>query len=351
MTKSVQFTGRKMVLTAMILILALFASACGGSQTTDNSAAPAPETNTNTPSEAPTDTAAQEEIPLNIGTLKIAALTNLYAADKLGYFKEEGLKVTFTQMGGGAELLPAVSAGQIDITLSIPSPAIQAREKGFDFKMVMQNEISAKEGEDSQAIFVRADSGINGLQDLKGKQLAVNNIGNQTWLAFVEVLEMNGVDKKDVNFLELPFPNMEDALVNKQIDAVYNVEPFTSKMLTNADLKAISYPATESLPGQPAGAFWASEKWLASNGQTAEKFVNAMKKATAYLAEHPEETNTLIAEYTGLPPAMIENMKPIIWTSEVEQDTLQGLLDLMKKHGLLEKEMKVEEILHPTALQ
>ena len=327
-------------LLLVFVLLLVFTTACSNSKAPDSNAT---GTSANKAS-------GETEVPLNIGTLKIGALTNLYAAEKLGYFKEQGLKVTFTQMGGGAELLPAVSAGKIDITLSTPSPAIQANEKGFDFKMVMQNEVAAEQDKDSQALFVRKDSGIADIKELKGKRIAVNNIGSQMWLSVVEILDKNGINKKDVDFIELPFSNMEDSLLNKQVDAVFNVEPFTAKMNTAGKFKVISYAAMESLPKQPLGAFWASEKWYKDNEETAEKFVTAMNKTNDYLAQHPDETKQLIAEYTDIDIALINKTMPILWDSKVDEKTVQTLLDLMKKHELLKDEMDEESVLFPSAL-
>jgi NitT/TauT family transport system substrate-binding protein len=288
---------------------------------------------------------------LRIGTLKIAALTNLYAADKLGYFADQGINVEFTQMGGGAELLPAVSAGKIDIALSIPSSAIQAREGGFNFKMVMQNEVAASEGPDSQAVFVPADSTVREVGDLEGKRIAVNNIGSQMWLSLVEVLAEAGVDEDDVQFLEMPFPNMRDALANDQVDAAFNVEPFTSDMASSGDFRTVSYAATEALPGQPVGAFWSTSQWYEENEQTAEKFVAAMDEVNAYLASHQDETNELISEYTGIDLPVIEKMTPINWDSEVDKSTVQALLDLMRERGLLTEDVDADSVLFPLATQ
>jgi len=285
----------------------------------------------------------------NIGTLKIAALSNLYAAEELGYFDDHGLDVEFTQMGGGAELLPAVSAGQIDIALSIPSAAVQARDNGFDFRMVMQNEVAADEGADSQAVFAKADSGIGSVADLAGKRVAVNNIGSQMWLSLVKVLEGAGVDPEDVEFVEAPFPNMSDALANDQVDAVFNVEPFTSAMAASGDFDVVSYAATEALPGQPVGAFWTTGDWYEKNQAAAEGFVAAVKEATDYLAAHEDEKNEFIAEYTGIDESVIEKMTPIRWNSDVDVDTLQGLLDLMQENGLLKKPVSTDDVLLPTA--
>ena len=338
---------RKYLCAAAAALVALAVAGCDNSAPEEKASA-APQISQTQQQAQPQD---EQAIALNIGTLKIAALSNLYAADRLGYFQQEGVKATFTQMGGGAELLPAVSAGKIDITLSIPSNAIQARDKGFDFRMVMQNEVAAAQGSDSQAVFVNGDSGIANVKDLKGKRIAVNFIGNQMWLSLVEVLKQNGIGKDEVSFIELPFPNMQDALVNKQVDAVFNVEPFTSRMKANPALKVISYAAVEALPGQPVGTFWASGKWLESHPQAAGKFVRAMNKANEYLAQHPDEARKMVSEYTGLKPEAVEQMGPILWSSKVDPATLQRLLDLMKEHGLIASDMKVEDVVFPTAMQ
>jgi NitT/TauT family transport system substrate-binding protein len=313
------------------LALAMMAAGCGKQEPTATAAGSGP-------------------IALNIGTMKIAALSNLYAAEKLGYFKEQGLAVTFTEMGGGAELLPAVSAGKIDITLSIPAAAIQADDKGFDFAMVLQNEVAASKGQDSQAVFVNANSGIDKLADLKGKTTAINNLKNQMWLSFIAAVKKDGVQQQDVNFIELPLSNMQDALINKQVDAVFNVEPFTSRMLADKRLKVISYPATEALPAQPIGAFWASRKWLQTHDDAARKFVAAMHKSTDYLQQHPEEAQQMIADYTGIKLEAIKQMRPVIWSSKVDKDTVQSLIGMMKDNGLIASDIKVDTVVYPTAL-
>src|SRR5690606_37673674 len=155
----------------------------------------------------------------------------------------------------------------------------------------------------------------------------------------------------DVSFIELPFPNMQDALVNKQVDAVFNVEPFTSRMKASAQLKVVSYAAVEALPGQPVGSFWASAKWLENNTDAAQRYVRALHKANEYLAQHPDETRKVIAEFTGLKPEAVAQMGPILWNSKVDMATWQRLLDLMKEYGLIDADMKANEVVYSTAIQ
>jgi NitT/TauT family transport system substrate-binding protein len=329
---------RRAGLAAGSIALALALAACGKQ---DEAAKP----------EATAAAGASQLTPLHVGTTKIAALANLYAARKLGYFQKQGLDVEFTEMSGGAELLPAVTAGKIDITLSIPSSPIQATEKGFDFAMVMQNEVAATSGQDSQAIFVNTDSGITKLSELKGKTAAINTIKSQMWLSFIEAAKKDGVGADDVNFVELPMPTMQDSLANKQVDAVLDVEPYTSRMLADKKFRLISYPATESLPGQTIGAFWASRKWLDGHADTARKFVTAMHEATEYMKTHPDETHQLIAEYTGLKLETIQAMHPVLWDNKVDMQTLQALIDMMKRNGVIQGDIKAESVVYATALE
>lgn len=330
-------------LAALGACLVLAIAGCGKASPT------APQADGSTPATA--DAGGAQEMPVNIGTIKIAALSNLFAAEKLGYFKEQGLKVNFTHMDGGSQLLTSISAGQIDIALATPSPPIQAIDKGFDFRMIMQNEIAARQGQDTQALFVNADSSVKSVKDLAGKTIGTSTIKNQMWLMLSEVLKKNGVDNTKVNYIELPYSSMEDSLRNKQLDAVFNVEPFTSKMLANPAFREISYPSTETLPGQPLGAFWASKKWLdATNGKGAQKFVAAMNEANDYLRAHPEETQKIIAEYTGIKLQTIQAMHPVLWDSKVDKATWQSLLNLMHDYGLTKKAIPVDDIIYPTAI-
>jgi NitT/TauT family transport system substrate-binding protein len=290
------------------------------------------------------------EMTLNIGTIKIAALTNLYAAEKLGYFKREGVKVNFTHMDDGSALLTAISAGKIDIALATPAPPIMAIDKGFDFRAIMQNEVAASGGQDSQALSVLANSGINNLEQLKGKTLAASTIKTQLWVMSEEMFKRKGMKRGDVNYIELPFASMEDALRNKQIDGALTVEPYTSKILHNPNYKVIAYPSIEVLPSQPLGAFWASKKWLdETQGKGAEKFIAAMTKANAYLAAHPDETLSLISEYTGVKLEIVKGMHPVLWNAKVDKATWQKLLDLMHEHGLTKTAIQADTILYHTA--
>ena len=56
----------------------------------------------------PLPAAAQPETSkLRISAVPIAGFTPIYAADKLGFFKQEGLEVTIDRAAGGAQTVPS----------------------------------------------------------------------------------------------------------------------------------------------------------------------------------------------------------------------------------------------------
>jgi hypothetical protein len=74
------------------------------------------------------------------------------------------------------------------------------------------------------------------------------------------------------NFVEMPFPNMGDALVNRQVDAAMMVEPFVTLMMKRGtSIKPLSYPLLDIAPGLDIAGFLGSRKLsrsiqLPSNG-------------------------------------------------------------------------------------
>ena len=81
----------------------------------------------------------------------------------------------------------------------------------------------------SNQYFVRADTGINKIEDLKGKVLATNAIGSGIDIAMKAALKKHGlIDKRDYTVLEAPFPTMAAMLTDKKADLVSSVPPSRS---------------------------------------------------------------------------------------------------------------------------
>jgi NitT/TauT family transport system substrate-binding protein len=287
---------------------------------------------------------------IQLGLLKIAGLADAYAADKLGYFAEQGLEVNVTLASSGQDLLAAVQSGKLDIVLAIPGTAMQAREKGFKVQLVLQNETSNAKAPDQAALLVKPDSPITSIKQLVGKKIAYNAIGNQSWASVRYLMLRNGVDPNSVQDLELSIPQMPGALEQGLVDAIAIVEPFMSATVAAKKGRVLSWNFVESVPNQPTGAFWATDEYIAKNPATIKKFVNAMHKSITYLTAHMDERHKMVVEWTGMKPEVVQNTIPNPWNDKVNRKDWERTIDMLVKGGSLKAPMKFEEIVPPSAL-
>jgi len=288
---------------------------------------------------------------LNIGNIKIAAQTDAYAADKLGYFKKHGLKVNTTFATSGQDLLTAVESGSLDMGLSIPGVAITADAKKFDYMGVVQDQIAHEKGPDSGGLIVAANSSIKSLKDLEGRSVAVNATGgNQVYVAVVKTLEDAGVDIKKVSFQEIPFPQMPAVLGQGQVDAVATVDPFTTQLLAGGKGREIAWFYSDALPGMPIGTYFAKGSWVKKNPETATAFRDTMEETIKFLNANPDKARDLIAEFTGLDRGLLNTMPNIQWSTTVSRSTWDNLVKIYVKQGIIKEPIPVDKLLSPGAL-
>src|SRR3712207_4724554 len=169
--------------------------------------------------------AAEGEVrEVTVGALPILPTAALYAGIEEGFFEERGIEVTVETGQGGAALLPAVMAGQIDFATSNPVSLLQAREEGLDVRVISHWTSALSEGEtDINGVVAAADSGIASAADLAGKRVAINTLNGMGDITVREAVKQDGGDPDAVQFVELPFPDMPAALAQGNVDAVWEI--------------------------------------------------------------------------------------------------------------------------------
>ena len=219
---------------------------------------------------------------LRASIFKIGASTNAWIAKTQGFFAKNNLDVEFIEFRNGNEAVTANRGGSVDIIMSIPGTVMIAAERGFDLVLLTQNEVARMEGPDAGSIQVLADSPYQKLSDLAGKKVAVSGLHSQMSVSVQTVFEKAGVDWSKLQVVELPFPSMNDALRNKQIDAVAQLDPFTTQ-LRNSGGRVLSWLYVESVPGQPIGAWYAQKAYVDKNRDVVLRYVKSLQEAIDWL--------------------------------------------------------------------
>lgn len=131
------------------------------------------------------------------------------------------------RMRGSGPALTALAAGEIDIAaVNNQAFALGIVNGNLDIKAIGSVMRSVDSGVDN-AFWVRKDSGINTVKDLKGKRIAVNALGSGVHAAALKMLSDHGLQEgRDYQFVEVRFSAMLSSLQTKRIDVGYMVLPF-----------------------------------------------------------------------------------------------------------------------------
>ena len=135
----------------------------------------------------------------------------------------------------GPSLIEALLAGEIDIAYVGPGPALNAQAKthGQGIRVI------AGAAENGVLIVARDGSGIQSLNDLRGKRLATPQHGNTQDLAARHFLRAVLHQSNDDNVL--PISNAEQAgmMARGQIDASWAPEPWGSFLVAQAGARVV----------------------------------------------------------------------------------------------------------------
>lgn len=101
-------------------------------------------------------------------------------------------------------------------------------------------------------------------------------------------VDKSGGSSSKVKFVEVPFPQMEAALVGGKIDAISVHEPFATAALEKGQTRVLAYPWGDVLPKFLIASWVASEKWIVKNKEMGQAFVRAISRGVDSIHADPE---------------------------------------------------------------
>jgi NitT/TauT family transport system substrate-binding protein len=290
-----------------------------------------------------------EHADLKIGVLPIVDVAAIQQAQAAGYFKAEGLNVTLVPVNSGAEAVPKLISGDLDMTWTNWTSVIAASQtkiaSGVGDLRALNASYQAAPG--SFLILTRPENNIKSPQDLVGKKIAINAPGSITELIAKSALQSNGVDPASVTYPPIAFPDMPNALATHQVDATVVLEPFlTTEEQAGATtvLDAASGPTSEI----PIAGVTTTGNFVKDNPNTVAAFQRAIDKAQAEVADR-SVVEKLLPTYTKITPDVAPLLNIGTWPATIDATRLQRVADLMTQFGLLQGNFDVKPLLAGTA--
>jgi NitT/TauT family transport system substrate-binding protein len=287
--------------------------------------------------------AAHAQTKLKVGILPISESLGAVVADQKGFFKEEGLDVELTKFNSGAAAVPVLQSGRLDIAFSNTVSTLQAIEQGIDLMILAPAAVVRKDPPDTATALVTRKGDFSSIKQLEGKRIAINVVNSTAWLHVVALLERHGIDRSKVRFVEIPFPQMNDMLINNQVDAIGQVDPFRTVLMTDGKADILGWAYNETAPGTDLTQYVALRPWLEKNRDVAIRFARAVRKGAAYINSHEAEARDINVAYTGLNPALKDKVVLSQLGTEVNVDGLKHTMKMMEKYGLLKSPVDVSD--------
>jgi len=287
--------------------------------------------------------------PIAIGVRTANDHSPFYIADKFGYYADEGLEAEVQLVPSNTEIIEAIQRGDMQVGATPVTTAIAAIAGGTKIKIV------AMTGRGSDGLLVRADSGIESIQDLKRKKIATIR-GSILDVPLRQALDQAGLDPdRDVALVYFnKLGDMIQALKTGQVDASSNTEPFMTDSERQGWGKILFY-YTAFWPDHPCCVVFARQELITQRPEVLRKVLRAHVRAVEYANVHRRETAEIIVEYLGaFDPQLVEaSLAPekMRIDYQITAQEVERMASLMHRYGLIDRELSGEELLDLSFLE
>src|SRR5262245_33787929 len=214
--------------------------------------------------------AAQAPVKIRAGWVSTPASLIPLLFLKPGVTRHHGKSYIFEPMYFASSTLQitAISQGELDLAaFGYTSFPLAIANAGLSDLRIVADEIQdGAPGYYSTPYFVRKDSGIDKISDMKGKVAVTNGLGSGVDIVMRAALRRHGLEvQRDYTMIEAPFPTHKEMLREHKGDLVVGVLPFSYDREFNEFAKPLF--TTGSSLGRIALSFWAvRQPFLEGNG-------------------------------------------------------------------------------------
>jgi NitT/TauT family transport system substrate-binding protein len=286
-----------------------------------------------------------EKTNLTIAAVPTASSAGLYVAQRDGLFRKAGLNVKIVSISAGANVTPDLLNGSLDVVNGAYAGFIEAQVHGAGKFHILADGYAGASNVDE--VVVMPGSGINSVQQLAGKTIAVNALGSVAQLLVASALSAQGVSPSSVHFVAMGFPAMPAALSKHRIDAAYLVEPYLSQaeeQTGGEELLDINQGATQDFP---INGFAATVQWCRKYPRTAAAVAKVLDEGQAIADANRPVVENALTHYTSISKQIAAVMALGVFPATVDTTHLQRVPDLMHSFGLLKRNFNIAVMTKP----
>ncbi len=263
---------------------------------------------------------------------------------------KDNLMVTSTVNRSAYDSMPQLLSGGLQVAQMDTITFLQARTQGLPVHIIAANGEQSTDGKPGQqsagSIVTTPDSPITSPKDLVGKKVGVPGIKTQVWMNIRAIVDADGGDSGQIEFVEVPPAQMIDLLTRGTIDAAIPSEPLASGSIANGVVKFIRNTDVPGNKGVPSSVYVATGDFVDRNRDAINKFVSCVQDAAEDVNGNPDLAAEIARERLGYKPEQLTNaFYQTFGTDAVTPAEIDKIAALAVRYGILTEQPEAAGVL------
>lgn len=248
----------------------------------------------------------------------------VFLADQQQLFAQQGLVVKQRRFELGKQALQTVLEGGADIAIVADTPFILAVLKGEPIATMA----TVYESRKTIAILGHRDSAVLDSRSLAGKRVGTP-FGTNAEFFLDTMLDVHGVERASVQFVNMPPDRLVAAFRARQIDAMTVWNPDLTRLEQELGPKVVT------MYGEDVFVYRfllvAKQAYIDAHGPQVQQLLIALRRANDYIKDNPEPARALLGAEVGMAPHLLKYaFDPTDFTLVLDQSLLLALSAQMR---------------------
>ena len=292
----------------------------------------------------PTRAAGDAVVTIRVGAGINDTVSNLFYAEKLGYFKARNLDVQIQMMTSGASEAAALAGGSLDIVESNVVSTSSAHLRGIPFVYIAPGAQYTTAAPTSEIVCAKS-AGVRTGKDLNGKSIAVIALGDLSQMGPVVWMQATGGDVSTVHYVEMPAVAIPAALARGTVTAALLPEPTLDTALHDPALTMCAKAYDVIAPQFMLNGWITTTDWYKKNPDVAHRFREAMLEAAIWGNKNHKASAEIFKQFSKAPPEVIDTMTRATFAERFDPKLFQPVINAAAKSGFIEKTFPATDIM------
>lgn len=227
--------------------------------------------------------------PLRIALSRTPLSLPIMAAQRKGYFEQEGVKVEVIEHLSGVRCMQAMLDDKADLATATELPVMFNAFARDDYAVL--STIATSRGD--LKLIARASAGVDSPEKLNGKRIGITVASAAHYYMDLTLLA-GGVDPAGVTVVPLQAEEMQPLLTTGKVDAVVAWEPFADKILVALKADAVVIPNLGAY--NETFNLIAAKRLFGKRDDDLRRVLKALDRAMEYIRREPAEAQALLRQ-------------------------------------------------------